>query len=67
MKLGFADCGNTIVTLAATAKNFPMVDSGDNIESLRGMTGLARVTGCNVTRRPALNRTVVIVMAIHAI
>ena len=67
MKLGFTDCSNAIVTLAAISENFLMVGKRDNVESLGGMTGLAGVTGGNVIRRLTWNSTEVIVMAIHAI
>jgi hypothetical protein len=67
MKRGFADCGHAIVTLAATSKNFLMVNGGNNAESLRGMTGLARVTACNVIWRPGWNRAEVIVVTVHAV
>lgn len=67
MKLGFTDCSNAIVTLAAISNNFLMVCKRDNVESLWSMTGLARVTGGNVIRRLAWNSTEVIVMTIHTI
>ena len=67
MKLGFTDCSNAIVTLAAVSSNFLMVGKRDNAESLWRMTGLARVTGGNVIRRLSWNRAEVIVMTIHAI
>ena len=50
MKFGFTNGRNTIVALAATSEHFLVIDNGDNVESLRGMTGLARVTGADVNR-----------------
>jgi len=67
MKLGFTDCSNAIVTLAAIPENFLMVGKRDNVESLGGMTCLARVTAGNVIRRLSWNSAEVIVMTIHAI
>ena len=67
MKLGFTDCSNAIVALAAISSNFLMVGKRNNVESLWRMTGLAHVTGGNVIRWLTWNRTEVIVMAIHTI
>lgn len=67
MKHGFTDCGNTVVALAAISEYFLMIDSGDNVESLRGMAGLARITGADVNRPFTRNRNEIIVMTIHAI
>ena len=50
MEFGFTDGGYTIVTFAAISKYFLMIDKRDDVVSLRGMAGLAHVTGSNVIR-----------------
>jgi len=67
MKLRFTDGYFIIVTLAAITKNFLMIDSRDNVESLGCMTALAHVTGTDVYRPFTRNRNEIIVMTIHAI
>ena len=67
MKCGFTDGHLIIVTLAAISKNFLMIDSGNNVEALGRMTGLARITGADVNRTFTGNRNKIIVMTIHAI
>jgi len=67
MKLGFTNGQFAIVTLAAISKNFLMICKGDNVKSLRRMTGLTRITGSDVSQRLTRNRTEIIVMTIHAI
>lgn len=50
MKFGFTDGQVTIVTLAAASKNFLMINKGDNVKTLGGVTGLARITGSDVSQ-----------------
>ena len=51
MKIGFADCHNTVMAFAAVAKHFLMVDKRNYVKSQWGMTGLAHTTGSDVIRR----------------
>ena len=67
MKFRHTDGHFIIVTLAAISKNFLMINSGDNVKSLGGMTGLAHVAGTDVNRPFTRNRNKIIVMTIHAI
>ena len=50
MKFRHTDGHDIIMTPAAISKNFLMIDEGDNGKILRGMAGLARITGSNVIR-----------------
>jgi len=50
MKFRFTDGDYTIVTFATISKYFLMIDIGDDVVSLRGMAGLAHITGSNVIR-----------------
>jgi len=67
MKCGFTDGQVTIVTLAAISENFLMIDKGDYVKSLRGMTGLAGITGADVSQRFTRNVFKIIVVTILAI
>ena len=51
MKVRFSDGYDTIMTFAAISKDFLMIGKRDNVKSLWGMTGLAGITGGDVSRR----------------
>ena len=72
MKFRFTDGDYTVMTFAAIAKYFLMIDKRDNIKVLGGMTGLAGITAGNVIRcfrekYLAVYLGVNAVMTIHAI
>ena len=60
MKLGFSDGQVTIVTLAAIAKNFLMIDHGDIGKTRRSMAGMALIAGSDVRRCFANRRCAVV-------
>ena len=49
MKFRFPDCYHTIVAFTACTKNFLMIYRGDDVKTRGGMTGMAVVTGRNMT------------------
>jgi len=51
MKLGFADCDYAVMTLAAGAKHFLVVDKGNHGKSQRGVAGLAPAGGGDMIQR----------------
>ena len=51
MKLGFPDCQNAVMALAAIAKHFLVIDIGNYVKTQRGMAGFAHTTGGDVIRR----------------
>ena len=66
MEFRFTDGDDIIVTLTAIAKNFLMIDKGNNVKSLRGMAGLAHITGRNVIRHFRRKKFAVKIL-VHAI
>ena len=72
MKLRFTYSNYIIVTVAAISKYFLMIDKGDDVVSLRGMAGLAHITGSSVIRyfmrkKFAVPIQVYSIVTIHAI
>ena len=50
MKFRFTNGDDTIVAFATISKYFLMIDKGDDVVSLRGMTGLTHFTASKVIR-----------------
>ena len=67
VELGFADGLNTVMTLAAISEYFLVISKGDNIETLRRMTGLAHITACDMILRFSSQCCILIVMTIYAV
>lgn len=51
MKLGFSDSDHAVMTLAAGAKHFLVVDKGNNVKTQRGMAGFAPAGRGDVIQR----------------
>ena len=67
MKIGLADRGNTVMTLAAVAKDFDVIDKRNGIESLWCVAGLAVISGRHVGWRHVLRRRDTLVVTLHAV
>jgi hypothetical protein len=50
MKFRLADSQNTVMTFTTITKNFLMIGIRNNFKSLRGMAGLAGITGSDMIR-----------------
>lgn len=66
VKFGLADGDITVVTVAAIAEHFLMVDKGDDVESQGGVAGFTHIAGGDMATRFAANGNKVVIVAVDA-